>query len=100
MCILLTNYSIIPPSNCAAVRASGLGAGAGQAAEVPLVRVVRTVDAAVAELGDGQASRVVSALELVAQAGDGAFAHGWVLVRVVPRAAVGLAVADPPNDTT
>ena len=40
------------------------------------------------------------ALELVAQAGDGALAHGRVLVRVVPRAAVGLAVADPPNDTT
>ena len=52
--------SYIPPSNGTAVRAAGLGAGAGQAAEVALVRVVCAVDAAVAELGDGQARRVVS----------------------------------------
>ena len=40
-----------------------------------LVRVVCAVDAAVAELGDGQAGRVVPAGELVAEAGDGALAH-------------------------
>ena len=82
------------------MRAAGLGAGAGQAAEVALVRVVCAVDAAVAELGDGQARRVVPARKLVAEAGDGALAQRRRLVRVVPRAAVGLAVADPPNDTT
>ena len=76
--------------------ASGLGAGAGQAAEVALVRVVGAVDAAVAELADGQARRVVPARELVAEAGNGALAHGRVLVGAVARAAVGLAVADPP----
>ena len=76
--------------------ASGLGAGAGQAAEVPLVRVVGAVDAAVAELADGQARRVVPARELVEEARDGALAHGRVLVGAVPRAAVGFAVAYPP----
>ena len=50
-----------PPGDGAAVLAAGLGARAGDAAEVALVGVVGAVDAAVAELGDGQARRVVPA---------------------------------------
>ena len=38
---------------------------------------------------------IIPALELVAEAGDGAAAHGGVLVGGVGGAAVGLAVADP-----
>ena len=73
--VTTTTLIYMPPSDSAAERAACLWTRACQAAEVSLVRVVCAVDAAVAELGDGQAGRVVPAGELVAEAGDGALAH-------------------------